>query len=222
MNVKFSILRKVSQTALVILLTGMATLSANISYADQTNPQVLLEKVTNTTFQRIESEQQDIQSNPNHLKGIIEQELMPHIDHQFAAFKVLGNQFRAVPKKQIPEYVAEFKQYLISNFATALASYGGQQLIFEPVKNVENLKNLTIKAIIREAGHPDINLHFKLRKNNKTQEWKTYDLVAEGISLLSSKRTEFASVIRQQGIQAVIDIMKDKNNQPLELAANAN
>ncbi|MGJ8682256.1 MlaC/ttg2D family ABC transporter substrate-binding protein [Paraglaciecola sp.] len=218
MNVKFFIRRSMLKAALTIFVMVLA----HVSYAEQTNPQVLLEKVTKTTFARIELEQQDIQSNPDHLRGIIEQELMPHIDHQFAAFKVLGKQFRAVPKEQIPEFVGEFKQYLISNFATALSSYGGQELIFEPAKNVDKLKNITVKAIIREAGHPDIHINFKLRKSKKTQEWKTYDMVAEGISLLSSKRSEFASVLRQQGIQAVIDIMKNKNNQPLDVAANAN
>ena len=101
-----------------------------------------------------------------------------------------------------------------------MASYGGQELIFEPAKDAGDAKSLAIKAIIREAGYPDINIQFKLRKNSKTQEWKTYDLVAEGISLLSSKQVEFASLIRQQGIQAVIDMMKEKNNKPLVLANN--
>jgi phospholipid transport system substrate-binding protein len=156
------------------------------------------------------------------LRDIIEQELMPYVDHRFAAFKVLGKQFRSVPKDKIPEFVDEFKQYLISNFAVALAGYGGQELLFEPVNVTENQKNMNIKAIIRTADRPDINISFKLRKNKNTQEWKTYDLVAEGISLLSSKRSEFASIIRQQGIQAVIDVMKNKNSKPLNIATNFN
>jgi phospholipid transport system substrate-binding protein len=56
---------------------------------------------------------------------IIEQELMPYVDHQFAAFKVLGHQFKSVPKDKTPEFVSEFKQYLVANFAVVLASYGG-------------------------------------------------------------------------------------------------
>ena len=217
MNTKFSkVLRNISQYALLIL----ATVLSNSSSAELINPQVLLEKVTNATFERIELDQHSIESNPDHLRVIIEQELMPHIDHKFAAFKVLGKQFRSVPKDKIPEFVGEFKQYLISNFAVALASYGGQELLFEPIKNTENQKSMTIKAIIKEAGNPDIHISFKLRKNKRTQEWKTYDLVAEGISLLSSKQSEFASIIRQQGIQAVIDVMKDKNSQHLNTSSN--
>ena len=218
MNTNISnVIKKLSQSALLI----MATTLANLSLAEQVNPQVMLEKAAKATFVRIELDQQSIASNPDHLRVIIEQELMPFIDHKFAAFKVLGNQFRSVPKEKIPEFVDEFKQYLISNFAVALASYGGQELLFEPIKDSENQKDMTIKSIIREAGRPDIHLNFKLRKNRNTQEWKTYDLVAEGISLLSSKRSEFASIIRQQGIQSVIDVMKNKNNKPLSIAANS-
>ena len=94
--------------------------------------------------------------------------------------------------------------------------------MFEPAKDAENQKNMTIKAIIRKAGNPDIRISFKLRKSKNTQQWKTYDLVAEGISLLSSKRNEFASMIRQQGIQAVIDEMRNKNSKPLNIASNIN
>ncbi|WP_339721026.1 ABC transporter substrate-binding protein [uncultured Paraglaciecola sp.] len=219
MNTKLSkMVGHFSRTGLLILVT----LFASLSYADTINPQVLLEKVTKATFERIELEQTNIQANPDQLRVIIEQELMPHIDHKFAAFKVLGSQFRSVPKDKIPEYVDEFREYLVSNFAVVLSSYGGQELLFEPVKSAENQDDMTVKAIIRKAGNPDIRISFKLRKNKKTQEWKTYDLVAEGISLLSSKRNEFASIIRQQGIEAVIDVMRSKNNKPLNIASNSN
>ena len=47
---------------------------------------------------------------------------------------------------------------------------------------------------MKEAGKPDIFLEFKLRKNNKTGEWKAFDMVAEGISLLSPpSRTSWAA-----------------------------
>ncbi|MFT2089947.1 phospholipid-binding protein MlaC [Paraglaciecola sp. 2405UD69-4] len=211
-----NIIKNVSQVTLFVLTAFIAS----TSFAQQSNPQLLLEQVTNTTFTRIEAEAQEIKANPDHLRDIIDQELMPHIDYKFAAFKVLGKHFRTVPKAQIPEFVEEFRQYLISNFAVALASYGGQELIFEPVKFEDSAKSMTVKAIIREEARPDIHVNFKLRKNSKTQEWKTYDLVAEGISLLSSKQSEFAPMIRQDGIQAVIDVMKNQNSEPLTVASN--
>jgi len=219
MNIKFSrVIKSISQSVLLILATTLAS----SSHAGLANPQVMLKKVTNATFERIELDQANIRANPDHLRAIIEQELMPMIDHKFAAFKVLGKQFRSVPKNKIQEYVDEFKQYLVSNFAVALAGYGGQELVFEPVRDAEGKKGMTVKAIIKKAGTPDIHINFKLRKVKKTQEWKTYDLEAEGISLLSSKRSEFETIIRQQGIQGVIDVMRNNNNKPLNIALNVN
>lgn len=211
-------------TAAKVLLQTMALMMvvSFSTYANEPeNPQVLLEQVANATFARIEQEKQQIATDPNHLRSIMEQELMPHVDHRFAAFKVLGKHFRTVPKDKLAEFVAEFRQYLVSNFAVALASYDGQEVLFQPVQDIGKGKEMSVKAIIRESGRPDINITFKLRKSKKTQQWKTYDLAAEGISLLSSKRNEFSSLIRQQGIQAAIDAMKSKNSEKLTITASA-
>ena len=214
-------LAKPLTAAKALLQTMLLTMvvSFNTYGNEPQNPQVLLEQVANATFARIEQEKQQIATDPNHLRSIMEQELMPHVDHRFAAFKVLGKHFRTVPKDKLPEFVAEFRQYLVSNFAVALASYDGQEVLFQPIQDIGKGKEMSVKAIIRESGRPDINITFKLRKSKKTQQWKTYDLVAEGISLLSSKRNEFSSLIRQQGIQAAIDAMKNKNGEELTVAA---
>ena len=42
-------------------------------------------------------------------------------------------------------------------------------------------------------------------------------MVAEGISMLNSKRSEFESILRQEGIDAVIALMRDKIGKPVEL-----
>ena len=42
-------------------------------------------------------------------------------------------------------------------------------------------------------------------------------MVAEGISLLSSKRSEFESVLRQEGIDRVIELMRESIDQPIVL-----
>ena len=42
-------------------------------------------------------------------------------------------------------------------------------------------------------------------------------MVAEGISLLSSKRSEFESILRQDGIEKVIELMQQKIKDPIVL-----
>jgi phospholipid transport system substrate-binding protein len=71
--------------------------------------------------------------------------------------------------------------------------------------------------VVQDPSRPEIKIAFKVRKDNKTNEWKAYDMVAEGISMLNSKRSEFESILRQDGIDAVIALMRDKIGKPVEL-----
>ena len=56
---------------------------------------------------------------------------------------------------------------------------------------------------VGDYGQSDLEVIFKLRKNKKTGQWKIYDMVAEGISLLSAKQSELSGLIRDKGIDAV-------------------
>ena len=114
-----------------------------------------------------------------------------------------------------------FRSYLITTYALALSYYNGQEVIFQPSKDVGDDSTVTVRAIVKEPGRPDINIAFKLRKSNKTDEWRAYDMVAEGISLLSSKQSEFESILRQDGIQAVIDSMNNTISRPINLNPEA-
>jgi len=181
------------------------------------NPYLLLEKVASKTFDRIKNEQPSIQKNPELLKGIVEEELLPYIDYRFAALKVLGKHFRKVPKDRLPEYIEVFRSYLISTYAVALGQYDDQRVEFEPAKDYAKRKDVTVRALIKEDGRPDIKIAFKVRKDSRTNKWQAYDMVAEGISLLSSKRSELETILRQDGLDKVIEVLSKKNTQPISL-----
>jgi phospholipid transport system substrate-binding protein len=57
-------------------------------------------------------------------------------------------------------------------------------------------------------------LEFKLRKE-KNGEWQAFDMVAEGISLLSSKQSEWNGKIRQEGVLAVAKELEQLATQPI-------
>jgi phospholipid transport system substrate-binding protein len=196
---------------------GFTLLTNGVIKAEEVNPYDLLEKVATKTFSRIKAEHKNIEANPELLRTVMEEELLPYVDYNFAALKVLGKHFRTVPKEKIPEFIKVFRSYLITTYALALAYYNGQEVVFQPSKEVDDDSTVTVRAVVKELGRPDINIAFKLRKSKTTDEWKAYDMVAEGISLLSSKQSEFEGILRQDGIQAVIDAMNSTINRPINL-----
>lgn len=205
-----------------LVFGGCCLFLSGVIQAEETNPYEMIQVVANKTFQRIKSERPEIEKNPELLRTIMEQEMLPYIDYNFSALKVLGHNFRNVPKDKIPEYISVFRSYLITTYSIALSYYDNQQVEFQPTKELDDETAITVRAIIKDPNRPDINIAFKLRKNKRTDEWRTYDMVAEGISMLSSKQSEFESILRKDGIQAVIDLMKNAIAKPLVLDSNKN
>jgi len=196
----------------IALLLGLMTsmlfsLSAQAA-VDATDPNALVDQAAKQTFARLKADQAQVKSNPDHLRVIIREELLPYVDNRFAAYKVLGNQIKETTEAQRNAFVEVFTEYMVSSYADALAHFDKQTVKVEPGKAPSG--NIT-------AVKPDIFLEFKLRKNNKTGEWKAFDMVAEGISLLSAKQSELGGLIRQNGIDAVIAQLREHNAKPLVL-----
>lgn len=186
----------------------------SIAQENEQNPYVFVNQVASKTFARMKNEQVQIKSDPEILRAIVEQELLPYVDHTYSALLVLGPQANKLPRDKLVAFIASFKRYLTTTYASSLSYYSNQTVVFEPSRNFNDKGTVSIKALIQEPGRDDIDIVFKVRKN-KADEWKAYDMIAEGISLIQSKRSEFASVIRQQGIEATIKLMDEKSSQPI-------
>ncbi|MDO6565618.1 ABC transporter substrate-binding protein [Alteromonas sp. 1_MG-2023] len=194
-------------------LVGMA----QAQEVNEQNPYELVKDVASKTFDRIKANQEAVKADPEMLRTIMEEELVPHIDYKFAAFMVLGKHFKSVPQEKMGEYITVFRQYLITSYAVAMGYYDNQTVQFEPESSFDDKKSVTVRAVVQDPKRPEIKIAFKVRKDSKTNEWKAYDMVAEGISMLNSKRSEFESILRQDGIDAVIALMRDKIGKPVEL-----
>ncbi|PJG59802.1 phospholipid-binding protein MlaC [Aeromonas cavernicola] len=205
----------------IVLLLGLITsmmVSLSLHAAvDAKDPNALVDMAAKQTFARLKADQKLIKSNPEHLRVIIREELLPYVDNRFAAYKVLGNQIKQTTPAQRDAFVAVFTEYMVSSYADALAHFDKQTVKVEPSKAPSDSNITAVNLSVKEAGKPDIFLEFKLRKNNKTGEWKAFDMVAEGISLLSAKQNELGGLIRQNGIDAVIKQLTEHNAKPLVL-----
>ncbi|XEI32604.1 phospholipid-binding protein MlaC [Aeromonas veronii] len=203
----------------IALLLGLMTsmlFSLTAQATDATDPYALVDQAAKQTFARLKADQAQVKSNPDHLRVIIREELLPYVDNRFAAYKVLGNQIKETTEAQRNAFVEVFTEYMVSSYADALAHFDKQTVKVEPGK-APNGNITAVNVSVKEAGKPDIFLEFKLRKNSKSGEWKAFDMVAEGISLLSAKQSELGGLIRQNGIDAVITQLREHNAKPLVL-----
>lgn len=197
-------------SASLFLLALSVTAHSEDSAVNTMNPYDMVEAVANNTFARFHQDIDIIKTNPDHLKLIVSDELMPYIDYKYASYKVMGIHLKATTKDQRERFVKAFQGYLVSTYAQAFTEYTDQHVRFAPGKDFSGEKMVDVNVDLIEPGRPAIKLMFKVRRL-KDGSWKAFDLVAEGVSLLASKSSEISNLIRQKGIDSVILELEQRN-----------
>jgi len=187
-----------------LLITLLFTVNIS-AFADQKplNPHQVIEQTGGKLFSRISASQQELKKFPDLMREIVEQELMPVIDSKYASYKILGKHLKKTTKAQRKKFVTSMRHYLVRTYATALNQYKNQQVTYQKGKVKPSAKAASVNVKIIDGNKSTIDLTFQMRKNKKTQQWKAYDLVIEGISLLSNKQAEFNGRIAKFGIDQV-------------------
>jgi len=184
-------------------------------YVDKKDPYLMIKKVAGKTFNRFANERQAIQSDPNILKNIVREELMPYINYKYSAFKVIGKHLKNTTDKERKEFVPVFREYLVTSYAQVFTLYDNQPVEFAPAKNFTDKKIVAVDTRVIMSGRDNIDVSFKVRRNRKTNDWKAFDMVAEGVSLLDSKQAELSGVIRQKGLPHVTALLRKKSERDI-------
>ncbi|TMN84972.1 MULTISPECIES: ABC transporter substrate-binding protein [unclassified Pseudoalteromonas] len=218
---------------LTIITLSALSLVQTVSAAEVKldDPNKMVRKVSEYTFDRIKKDQQLIVKDQEYLRVIVEEELMPYIDYKYAALRVLGSEVskvraitddaeKAQAIKDIQRFIGVFREYLVATYAGVFTQYTNQQVEFGTPQPFKGQDVVVVKTKIIEDGKPDIRIDFKVREDRSGQ-WRAYDMIAEGISLLDAKQSELQGILRQQGIDKVSDLLEQKSQLPVQFRGNS-
>lgn len=196
---------------LVLTLMISATAFANDPYQDM---QVAADKIFNT----MKAESSTLKSNPNKLKDIVRTDLLPYVQVKYAGALILGNAYKSATDAQRTAYFKAFENYLVQAFAQALSMYNGQTYQVEKSKDLGDKSLVSIRILLNQPdkNQQPIRIDFQWRKNTVTGEWKAYDLTAEGVSMVTTKQNEWATVLRQKGIDELTKQLNDLSNRNID------
>lgn len=210
------------KTFLLSLFVSICSLAFSVQaeVKTYTDPFKMIEVVADNTFTRIAKDQKKIEADPDYLRVVVNEELIPYIDSRYAALRVIGNavDLRNTPREDLIAFVDAFQEYMVATYAGVFTQYKDQKVMIEPASDIGNRKIISIKTRVIDPGKPDINIEFKLRQSKGSDNWLVFDMVAEGISLLDSKRAELSNIIRQQGLQNVTSLLIEKSKAPIQKA----
>ena len=185
----------------------------------ETSPYVLMQQASDKLFADIKNNQAKIKKDPNYLRTIVRNDLLPYVQVNYAGSLVLGSHFKSTTPEQREKFFKAFSDFIEQAYAQVLTAYTDQNIQIEPAKEVGDKNLVSIRVnIVQNGGQAPIKLDFKWRKNSKTGEWQAYDMVAEGVSMVVTKQNEWSGILRQQGIDALTAQIQKSAATPVTLS----
>ena len=112
----------------------------------------------------------------------------------------VGASWRGLPDAERRAFIDLLGRLVVATYADRFDSYGGQR--FKRVGMTTASTGRVVKSqLIRANGEP-VNLDYYFRGA------KVFNVVADGVSDLSLRRADYASIIRQQGFPALVEHLK--------------
>lgn len=185
----------------------------------ETSPYVLMQQASDKLFADIKNNQAKIKKDPNYLRTIVRNDLLPYVQVNYAGSLVLGSHFKSTTPEQREKFFKAFSDFIEQAYAQVLTAYTDQNIQIEPAKEVGDKNLVSIRVnIMQNGGQAPVKLDFKWRKNSKTGEWQAYDMVAEGVSMVVTKQNEWSGILRQQGIDALTAQIQKSAAAPVTLS----
>ena len=199
---------------IVVISTALFAMQSVIA---NDNPYLLMQNASDKLFSDIKANQAKITQDPNYLKNIVRQDLMPYVHVNYAGSLVLGQHFKTTTPEQRSKFFTAFDQFIVQAYAQALTMYKDQKVEIEQPKDVSDSKVSIRVKVIQSGNQAPINLNFYWRKNSKDGKWQVYDMAAEGVSMVDTKKQEWSSILRKDGIDALTEQVQKAANIPVTL-----
>lgn len=151
---------------------------------------------------------QDIEKNERNEK--IVGELNEIMDFQLAAYLSLGKHWKKISKTQKKEFLETFQQYINNYIVEKIDLYTNQKIDIGDSKIVKKGRAELEIGIL--SGGETLQVNFKLRKNKK-KEWRVYDVDIEGVSLITTFRSQFSGVLKNSSFEELLEKLKNPTEQ---------
>ncbi|OIR04888.1 putative phospholipid-binding protein MlaC precursor [mine drainage metagenome] len=175
----------------------------------ETPPDVLVKQTADEVLTIIKNDKEIQAGNQHQLYAVVEAKILPNFDFDRVSHMVLGKNWRTATPEQQTSFQKEFRTLLLRTYASALGKYKNQVIEYKPLHNEPDGKSASVRTQIIQAGGPPVGVDYSLIKTENG--WKVYDIVIEGVSLVTNYRSQFSNEIRQNGIDSLNKKLADKN-----------
>jgi phospholipid transport system substrate-binding protein len=124
---------------------------------------------------------------------------------------VLGRYWKRTRGAEQAAFIAVFEDMIVNRFLPLFGELSGERLnvgLVRPFRN--NPDFFTVSTVVPRPGSEDIRVDWRVQRRDGRH--KIVDIVAEGVSISVTLRSEYTTVLKNNGgdVQALIDQLREK------------
>ncbi len=190
----------------LLLLTSLS--SANAAAESLNAAQLAIQTSSEKLKSRLQSD--EFRGDFKQVARYVDQVIKPHVDFPRISALVLGKHWRQASHQERERFVKEFRTLLVRTYSRAFVQFNEWSLHFLPMDLANEATKTVVRTEVLQPGKPPIGVDYRMIKING--KWWAYDIVIEGVSLVTNYRSTFANQILNSGsLTDVIDNLAEKN-----------
>jgi phospholipid transport system substrate-binding protein len=171
-------------------------------------PQQIIQSVSGQLQERLKDKSltQNFTQVTQFVNGVID----PHTDFGKIAPLVLGKHWKTATTIEQQRFTHEFQTLLVRTYSRAFVEYNDWTIRFLPLEMPNEATKVIVKTEVLQPGQNPVDVNYRMYLTKG--EWKVYDIMIDGVSLVTNYRSSFDSEIQRKGsLSAVIDALAKRN-----------
>ena len=173
----------------------------------QQAPAAFVQELGDRTIEVLTNESYSDEVRMSHYRALLRDGFAVKTIGRFA----LGRHWRTATPEMREEYLGLFEEFVLDIYSKRLDGFAGETFTIIKSRPIDDTDTMVSTEISGVDG-PSIRVDYRVRTRNGVTQ--IVDVLVEGISLIVTQRSEFASVIRRDGLEGLLDKLREytKNN----------
>jgi len=183
-----------------LALSGMA-----VAAGGESSPEALIQSTSEDMLDVIARTRDRAQ-----LLQAVETKVAPHFDFAHMTRLALGQSWQQATPAQQEELAKEFRTLLVRTYTNAFATLKERKATIKLAPAAAaTQKEVTVKTRLIPTSGQSILIDYSME--SVAGGWKVFDVMVDGVSLVTSYRDSFATEVRNSGVAGLIKSLAEKN-----------
>jgi phospholipid transport system substrate-binding protein len=151
----------------------------------------------------------EMKKNETKRRQALKKSISTIFDYSEMAKRSLGKHWNSRTAAEKKQFTDLFATLLENSYAGKIESYNNEKIVY--IKEIEEDQYAEVKSKVVTAARDEFTLDYRLFKQNG--KWMVYDVIIEGVSLVSNYRSQFNRIITSNGYDKLVKKLQTKSEE---------